>query len=188
MRLRTVAQGIARPGAHDHARGQRCRAPVRSHVSGGGQPAQPVQGRPLRFRRAVEGAGPVYATTGRHPLAGRVREIDTQYGRLAAALGERGVELVNLSSISRLASLPRARPAADGGWTQTEQRSEPMKVAGEPRSRGAVGPLLEALTDTARKLGYKVARDPAHPAPGTISIVWNGRYHRRGAPTLYCEH
>ena len=132
--------------------------------------------------------GHFFATTGRHPLAGRVREIDTQYGRLAAALGERGVELVNLSSISRLASLPRARPAADGGWTQTEQRSEPMKVAGEPRSRGAVGPLLEALADTARKLGYKVARDPAHPAPGTISIVWNGRYHRRGAPTLYCEH
>jgi glycosyltransferase involved in cell wall biosynthesis len=132
--------------------------------------------------------GHFFAPAGRHPLAARLREIDAQYGRLAAALGERGVELVNLSSISRLVSLPRARPAADGAWTQTGQRSEPMKVASETRSRGAVGPLLEALTETTRKLGYKVARDPAHAAPGTISIVWNGRYHRRSGPTLYCEH
>jgi glycosyltransferase involved in cell wall biosynthesis len=134
--------------------------------------------------------GHFFATTGRHPLASRLAEIDAQYGRLAAALEKQGVELVNLSSLSRLASLPRARPAAHGGWTQTEQRSEPMKVAGESRSRGAVAPLLDTLADTARKLGYKVARDPAQQAhdPRAISIVWNGRYHRRGVPTLYCEH
>jgi hypothetical protein len=49
-----------------------------------------------------------FAATGRHPLAGRLHEIDAQYGRLAAALRKRGVELVNLSSISRLTSLPKA--------------------------------------------------------------------------------
>ena len=134
--------------------------------------------------------GHFFAPTGRHPLAGRLGEIDAQYGRLAAALGKRGVELVNLSSISRLASLPRARPAADGGWTQTERRTEPMKPVPETRTRGLVAPLLDALSETVRKLGYRVARDPAHPTlgPRTISIVWNGRYHRRSGPTLYCEH
>ena len=49
-----------------------------------------------------------FAKTGRHPLAGRLREIDAEYGRLAAALAQRGIELVNLSSTSRLTSLPKA--------------------------------------------------------------------------------
>jgi len=125
--------------------------------------------------------GHFFAPTGRHALASRLREIDAQYGKLRVALEARGVELVNLSSISRLVSLPRA---------QGEERSAPMKTAAEPRSRSAVAPLLDALSETVRKLGYKVARDPAHPvlSPGTISIVWNGRYHRRRGPTLYCEH
>ena len=48
-----------------------------------------------------------FAATGRHPLAGRLREIDQQYARLAEALRQRGVELVNLSSVSRLTALPR---------------------------------------------------------------------------------
>jgi hypothetical protein len=49
-----------------------------------------------------------FAPTGRHPLAGRLKELDAQYGRLAAALAQRGVELVNLSAASRLSSLPKA--------------------------------------------------------------------------------
>ena len=48
-----------------------------------------------------------FAQTGRHNLAGRLPEIDAQYGRLAAALSQRGVELVNLSASSRLKSLPK---------------------------------------------------------------------------------
>jgi hypothetical protein len=55
-----------------------------------------------------------FARTGRHSLAGRLREIDAQYGQLAAALGKRGIELVNLSTTSRLVSLPRA-PIEPGG-------------------------------------------------------------------------
>lgn len=57
-----------------------------------------------------------FGRTGRHPLVGRLHEIDAQYGRLAAALARRGVELVNLSSISRLASLAKMPHAqfADG--------------------------------------------------------------------------
>jgi hypothetical protein len=49
-----------------------------------------------------------FGPTGRHPLASRLATIDREYGALAAALQARGIELVNLSPISRLQSLPRA--------------------------------------------------------------------------------
>lgn len=49
-----------------------------------------------------------FAATGRHPLVQRLAQIDAEYGALAAALGQGGVELVNLSAVSRLQSLPRA--------------------------------------------------------------------------------
>lgn len=146
--------------------------------------------------------GHFFAPGGRHPLAGRLREIDAQYGRLGAALEKRGVELVNLSPISRLTSPHRARLAADGQWTklvpplqvvttaQTEERRKSMIIAGEQPTKGVAAQLLDALSDTARKLGYKVARNPSQfpPDPRAISIVWNGRYHQRRGPTLYCEH
>lgn len=57
-----------------------------------------------------------FAASGRHPLAGRLREIDAQYARLRAALRTRGVELVNLSALSRLSALPRERLDAHAGW------------------------------------------------------------------------
>ena len=50
-----------------------------------------------------------FAKTGRHPLSGRLQQIDREYGALAAALRGRGVELLNLSGISRLESLQRCR-------------------------------------------------------------------------------
>src|SRR6185295_7991293 len=43
-----------------------------------------------------------FARTGTHALSARLQEIDAQYGRLAAALAGRGVELVNLSPIRGL--------------------------------------------------------------------------------------
>jgi len=49
-----------------------------------------------------------FARTGRHPLTGQLARIDREYGALAAACRDEGVELVNLSSVSRLTSLPRA--------------------------------------------------------------------------------
>ncbi len=50
-----------------------------------------------------------FARTGRHPLSGRLAQIDREYGALAEALRGRGVELLNLSAVSRLESLPRGR-------------------------------------------------------------------------------
>jgi glycosyltransferase involved in cell wall biosynthesis len=136
-----------------------------------------------------------FARTGRHPLARRLRQIDAQYGRLAAALAARGVELVNLSPISRLASLPRARVEEGGGWTldpaaRPEPRTDRMKVTIEQRGNGAVGALLEALADTAARMGHPVERRTRRAAndPQTLAIVWNGRTHRATGPTLYCEH
>lgn len=52
-----------------------------------------------------------FAKTGRHPLASRLAQIDREYRALAEALGKRGIELVNLSAVSRLQSLQRARVA-----------------------------------------------------------------------------
>lgn len=64
-----------------------------------------------------------FAATGRHPLAARLGEIDAQYGRLHAALAARGIALYNLSSVSRLRSLPRARIDAAGAWEPLPQDS-----------------------------------------------------------------
>jgi len=145
-----------------------------------------------------------FARTGRHSLAGRVREIDAQYGRLADALGKRGVELVNLSPVSRLTSLKRARIEDDGGWTKLasvrpvpvagvpapQPRRSSMKVSIEKRSAGLVGQLFDALAATTARLGHAVARDlraSVHD-PRAISIVWNGRGVYTRGPTLYCEH
>ena len=50
-----------------------------------------------------------FAKTGKHPLSGRLAQIDKEYGALAEALRARGVELFNLSPVSRLESLPRLR-------------------------------------------------------------------------------
>ena len=56
-----------------------------------------------------------FARTGRHPLAGRLREIDAQYARLATALQARGIELVNLSAMSRLSSIRKMSQAEFSG-------------------------------------------------------------------------
>lgn len=138
-----------------------------------------------------------FARTGRHPLAGRLREIDAQYGRLAAALGRRGVELVNLSSISRLTSLPRMRIDDAGAWQRTESgivspepRTSTMRVSIDKYAPGIIADLLDRLAATARQLGYEVtrqARCSGHDRHA-LAIVWNGRNHCGHGPRLYCEH
>ena len=48
-----------------------------------------------------------FARTGVHSLAQQLPAIDGEYARLAGASRARGIELVNLSSISRLTALPK---------------------------------------------------------------------------------
>jgi|GEM_PF-3151906 len=153
-----------------------------------------------------------FAITGRHSLVGRLKEIDAQYGRLATALRRCGVELINLSSVSRLTALPRGR-IDDAGWYErlaatvrtpvssepaalpspariAQARSSSMKVAIEKRSAGLVGDLLDTLARSVAELGHSVVRDPRASArnPRVLSIVWNGRGYSTAGPTLYCEH
>lgn len=161
--------------------------------------------------------GHFFADTGRHSLSGRLKDIDAQYGRLAAALAARGVALVNLGSTSRLRALPRMRIADDGSWlpvsvdgpasphgvarrpfTQDMALSPPparsggstMKIAVEKRVAGAVGDLLQALAQSAAALGHRVVRDPRATAhdPHVLSIVWNGRGYATRGSRVYCEH
>ncbi len=48
-----------------------------------------------------------FARSGRHPLAGRLEQIDREYGALHQACQRRGIEFFNLGTGSRLQSLPR---------------------------------------------------------------------------------
>lgn len=53
--------------------------------------------------------GHFWAKDGPHRLNGELEGIDKQFGKLAAHLKTKGVDLVNLSSISKLTSLPKVR-------------------------------------------------------------------------------
>lgn len=69
-----------------------------------------------------------FAATGRHPLAPRLAQIDAEYGALAGALRQDGVELVNLSAVSRLQSLPRADLGAFHGDAAPVRQQAPRRV------------------------------------------------------------
>lgn len=104
-----------------------------------------------------------FAQTGRHPLAGRLREIDEQYGRLAAALAERGVELVNLSSISRLTSLPRC------GASQFAEAESDEPTSMES-SRGLR--IVSYATTPVAGVPAILARSIAHTTEHSARCVW----------------
>ena len=59
-----------------------------------------------------------FGTTGQHPLAGQLPQIDREYAALAEACRAEDVELFNLSPTSRLQSLPRA---CLGDWPHDER-------------------------------------------------------------------
>ncbi len=56
--------------------------------------------------------GHFFGPTGAHPLSPRLRQIDAEYARLRDAARERGVEIVNLSTVSRLTAFPRVSLAS----------------------------------------------------------------------------
>ena len=111
-----------------------------------------------------------FASTGRHPLATRLREIDAQYGRLAQALRQRGVELVNLSSQSLLASLPKV----DVSWL-----GEPVRRALQPVPTTNLRIVSYATTPVAG-VPSLLARCIAHATPHTAHCVWAGGSYGNG--------
>lgn len=138
-----------------------------------------------------------FGTTGRHPLSHDLARIDREYGRLARAAAEHGTQLVNLSSRSRLVSLPKVemrafldgRDPASPAVPRTSQEIS-MNVAIQRHSPGVVGDFLNALADGARRAGIAVSR-PVHQLAidrHDVTIVWNGRHHRGRGPTIFCEH
>lgn len=148
-----------------------------------------------------------FAATGRHPLSNSLAEIDREYLRLARACSARGVEVVNLSRQSRLTAFPKQTleqflaqaPLDSAGQRRAtgttanriaDRSAVTMKVAIESYKPGIVGNFLDALAESARKLGYQVSRNPAQfrTHRDTVSVVWNGRHHRSAGPSLYCEH
>ncbi|MBA4175721.1 MAG: hypothetical protein C0505_04050 [Leptothrix sp. (in: Bacteria)] len=93
-----------------------------------------------------------FGATGRHPLAGRLAQIDAEYGALARALAARGVELVNLSPSSRLTSVPRADLAswlgAASAWPVPPSVPRPTgsPAGAVAKTSGAPAPMPAAAT------------------------------------------
>jgi hypothetical protein len=50
-----------------------------------------------------------FAKTGEHTLAKRVNSINTEYAQLKIATDRKGIELVNLSTVSKIESLPKQK-------------------------------------------------------------------------------
>ncbi|MCK7496530.1 MAG: hypothetical protein MZW92_40685 [Comamonadaceae bacterium] len=139
-----------------------------------------------------------FAATGTHPLNRELGQIDEEYRRLYRACRDRGVEVFNLSPVSRLTSLPRlslreflaaesgahAAPTAPAPTAPEYPAWPAMAVAIERHNPGIVGDFLDALAASARALGCHVTRDLrlAAERAGAVKIVWNGRDYRGRGP------
>lgn len=152
-----------------------------------------------------------FGRTGRHALAGELSTIDREYGRLHEALSRRGVELVNLGSVSRLASLPRrslaewqdassAAVAREGGGGLRIVSYATTPVAGVP---AILGRCIAARTGHVAQCvwargaydngvvfggGIEWERDPsaaeAAIAAADVLVVHNGKVDPRHEPLV----
>ncbi|HED35734.1 MAG TPA: glycosyltransferase [Gammaproteobacteria bacterium] len=145
-----------------------------------------------------------FSNTGKHPLSGKLKQIDCEYAELFKVFKKKGIELVNLSSKSRLKSLPLMDIESFSTGTSSEydslrflrsqikknkfEREINMKIFIERRQNGIVGDFLDAFASTAMSLGYEVSRSGARNNKNMISVVWNGRNFNSTGPVLYCEH
>ena len=111
-----------------------------------------------------------FASTGRHPLSGRLREIDGQYGRLAHALRQRGVELVNLGARSLLTSLPKV----DLSWLAEPAGSTPPPLPSKSLR------IVSYATTPVAGVPSMLARCIDHATPHTAHCVWAGGSYGNG--------
>lgn len=130
-----------------------------------------------------------FGATGRHPLAAHVAQIDAEYGRLAEALRGRGVELLNLSPVSRLQGLPRAELASfrAGAAAATPAQRRVFVVNYRFLSCGEV--FAHGLRHAAEQLGVAHAEsawdDPQLPQkiaafrPDLVLVVHGRRFAQR---------
>lgn len=73
-----------------------------------------------------------FGETGRHPLAGNLARMEQEYRELARACAAAGVELVNLSPESRIASLPRMDLGTFAGEAKSERALKIVSYATTP--------------------------------------------------------
>lgn len=146
-----------------------------------------------------------FARTGRHPLSARLQRIDDEYRRLAQSLASQGVELVNLSPVSRLQSLPRM--ALTDFAAHTGRAEAPAQAAPQPAPRVFVvtyrfvtcgDVFADGLRHAARSLGIAHAEadclDPRLPEkieafqPDLVLVVHGRRFAQKWADRLRHWH
>jgi hypothetical protein len=115
-----------------------------------------------------------FAKTGTHPLNGQFATIDGQYRKLAEAVRARGIEIVNLSSISRLRAFPKRR-AQD--FAAICQRS----MAATTQANAPVEPVpAHAAVDTSCLPG-----EPQYSLPERTSRLANPHPPKVGGPRVF---
>lgn len=107
----------------------------------------------------------------RHVLAPRLAEIDAQYAKLAAALAQRGIELVNLSTTSRLQALRRV-------GAQWLQAAPPPASAAPPAAQGMR--VVSYATTPIAGVPEMLARCIAQATPHEAHCVWAGGNYGNG--------
>lgn len=156
-----------------------------------------------------------FASTGTHPLTRQISRINQQYSKLAEALNQKDIKIVNLSRESSLTAFPKigieefislkndpSREFQQPDKTAAEivhkeeiqakkiEKGQRMKIVIEKHRPGIIEDLMFSLAKTAGRIGYQVTRGRYRMVnnPSGISVVWNGRRHRAAGPVLYCEH
>ncbi|HSK74270.1 MAG TPA: hypothetical protein VK892_21400, partial [Pyrinomonadaceae bacterium] len=95
-----------------------------------------------------------FAETGRHPLAPQFEAINEQYRRLAEAAQSLGIEIFNLSGISRLTAFPKISFDEFENLSQdvpeTAEKAEPLRIVSYATTPVAGVPAILARCITAR--------------------------------------
>jgi hypothetical protein len=91
-----------------------------------------------------------FAQTGRHPLAPRFEKINEQYSRLATAAKAFGIEIFNLSEISRLTAFPKIPLNEFGSSAAAPKKSASLKIVSYATTPVAGVPAILARCIAAR--------------------------------------
>jgi hypothetical protein len=96
-----------------------------------------------------------FGDTGEHLLARRLPQIDAEYAALHSACAARGVELVNLSPVSRLQSLPRQDLSAFVPGPSAAPRGLPRVLLVQYRFLSCGEVFVDGLAHAAQALGLE---------------------------------
>ena len=153
-----------------------------------------------------------FAKTGEHVLSKTLGQINQEFGNLNEECLRRGVRVYNLSKGSQVTAFqkvslslfeqisvssegstmqPIAKPRISKIPMPSISASRWKKVRVPLSKGGIIGDLYEAISVGAEAAGFVVDRSDSTIRRGehdALSVVWNGRRHRPGLATLFCEH